>query len=577
IQGSIGSFYNSNPNIARDLGQSTGNEFQFVSGKWRQNFQGGAIFHSSNGTFSVHGSLGKYYLNIGGQNSQVGLPTGEEVHIGNGNWQQNFEKGFIEFLNNGTAQVILTPASDWRAEYFNNINLTGKPVFLENLGRGSRGFSRSWGNGSPTNTPSDNFSARMTTQRYLAPGLYKITTQADDGIRVRIGNQTVVNRWVDQPYTTNSGYFYSNGGDFPVAVEYYERGGSAAINYNIAPATKFRDPVNESQQWKATVYNWDSSQRSAPPIDFWQGDINNSKAIGEINLGSNTRSDGKKGINVNWGNGAPNGDGNRLPHDNFAMRAYTWADFDGSPYKFRVMGDDGFQILAKNQATGQWSYITSQNSWDQAYGPQKEITHTLPAGRYDLHFHQYEAGGDAYLNLDWEKVGNPDIDIQLFYPNGGFTQSQMNQMEKAAQNWERLITKDKDSSGVLKIAVTKTSNYGIDGTLWRTDWAEAHQDNAVNSRTNFYLQGIDNPAAGIDYQGRINFNSAILSDNNWVNNWLVKTTMHEMGHTLGLGHEGTAYSMMADKEPKPYITDTSYNKLSTLGYNFDRNATVYWS
>ncbi|MCY7381190.1 MAG: hypothetical protein LH628_01120, partial [Microcoleus sp. CAN_BIN18] len=65
---------------------------------------------------------------------------------------------------------------------------------------------------------------------------------------------------------------------------------------------------------------------------------------------------------------------------------------------------------------------------------------------------------------------NPDIDIQLSYPKGGFSQSEMNQMEKAAQNWERIITKDKDSSGVLKISVLKEvpSDSGF--------WAQTIQD-----------------------------------------------------------------------------------------------------
>jgi hypothetical protein len=113
IQGSIGSFYYSHPTIAQDLGQTTGAEFQFPpgtsSGKWRQNFQNGAIFHTANGTFSVHGSLGNYYLNnLGGENSQLGLPTSEESNTGNGNWRQNFENGYLEWLNNGTAKVTLT-------------------------------------------------------------------------------------------------------------------------------------------------------------------------------------------------------------------------------------------------------------------------------------------------------------------------------------------------------------------------------------------------------------------------------------------------------------------------------------
>ncbi|MEG3844960.1 PA14 domain-containing protein, partial [Microcoleus sp. herbarium14] len=406
--GSIGSFYNRSPAIASQLGQPTGPEFQFSPAKWRQNFQNGAIFHSAQGTFSVRGSLGRHYLNLGGQDSQLGLPTSEESYVGN--WRQSFEKGTLEWLNNGTAKVTLTttqvPVNNWKAEYFNNRDLTGNPVFVENLGDGRQSFSRNWGTAAPTNTPSDNFSARMTTQRSFEPGLYQIKVQADDGIRVKVGNESVINRWFDQPFATNSGYFRSNGGTVPIAVEYYERTGGAAVNFSITPVTtKFRDPVDFTQQWKSTVYSWNSSQGSAPPTNFWEGDINSPNAIGEINLGSNTRNDGKKGINVNWGQGAPNGDGNRLPHDFFAMRAFTQADFDGSPYKFQVQGDDGFQLLAINQSTGQRYDITSANQWTQAYSA-KEFTSQLPAGRYYMHFHQYEGGGDARFDLSWDKVSS---------------------------------------------------------------------------------------------------------------------------------------------------------------------------
>jgi len=94
IQGSIGSFYNNNPSIASQLGTATGAEFQFSPAKWRQNFQNGAILHSANGTFSVRGSLGNYYLSLGGQDSQLGLPTSEEFQVPNG-WRQNFQGGAI--------------------------------------------------------------------------------------------------------------------------------------------------------------------------------------------------------------------------------------------------------------------------------------------------------------------------------------------------------------------------------------------------------------------------------------------------------------------------------------------------
>ena len=474
------------------------------------------------------------------------------------------------------------PANNWKAEYFNNTNLTGNPVFVENLGDGSQGFSKNWGNSSPTNTPSDNFSARITTQRYLAPGLYQITTQADDGIRVRVKNQTVVDQWTYKSFATNSGYFRSNGETVPIAVDYSELGGGAALNFNIIPATKFQDSVNPSQQWKATVYSWNSSQGSAPPTNFWEGDINNPNAIGVINLGSNTRSDGKKGINANWGTGAPNGDGNRLPHDFFAMRAYTQANFDGSSYKFRVEGDDGFQLLARNQSTGQWFNITSPNQWTQSYSA-KEINYQLPAGQYDMHFHQYEGGGDARFDLSWEKMDNPDIDIQLVYPYGGFTNSQKAIFEQAAQNWESVITKDKVPSGILKIAITQGSTSMAGGNWVRGIGAETYAADYEPPNTRY--DWTTNP--NIDGHNRTNFNSAYI--NTYSNNQLMRLTMHEMGHAVGLNeaqNDGSLYdtqrnSLMDLRIPAQggqdmTITEGMNKKLEYLGYGVNRNPSINW-
>ncbi|MEG4916366.1 hypothetical protein [Microcoleus sp. B7-D4] len=111
-RGSLGNYYLNNLGGEKSqLGLPTSNEFQVPNG-WRQNFQGGAIFHSGAGSYMARGSLGNYYLNnLGGQNSQLGLPTSEESHIGNGNWRQSFEKGTLEWLNNGRAQVQLNGGS----------------------------------------------------------------------------------------------------------------------------------------------------------------------------------------------------------------------------------------------------------------------------------------------------------------------------------------------------------------------------------------------------------------------------------------------------------------------------------
>ncbi|MEM9540783.1 MAG: CARDB domain-containing protein [Cyanobacteria bacterium P01_E01_bin.42] len=297
------------------------------------------------------------------------------------------------------------PKTYWQAEYFNNPDVSGSPVWIENLGYGHNGFDKDWGHGGPIASLKNNFSARMTTQRYLAPGLYHITTTADDGVRIKIGNEMVVDRWDLQASVTNSGFYYSRGYIVPIEVEYFESGEGASVDFDIKPAQLFTESVDLSSQWKGKIYHWDPTRSEKPLDDFHHGYLEeNPNAIAAINLGSNTRSDGKKGINFDWGQGSIEGDGVRLPHDNFAIRAYTQAHFDGSEYTFRVRGDDGFQLLAKRHGgLDEWHYITSQDVWQEAYGDHTEFTYTLPAGVYDLTFHMYDSVRNAYFDLSWEK------------------------------------------------------------------------------------------------------------------------------------------------------------------------------
>ena len=105
IQGSIGYYYyrSDNASIRNALGLATSNEFQVPNG-WRQNFQNGAIFHSSQGTFVAQGSLGDYYLKLGGERSSLGLPTSNEIQVPNG-WRQNFQNGAVFHSGAGSYTV----------------------------------------------------------------------------------------------------------------------------------------------------------------------------------------------------------------------------------------------------------------------------------------------------------------------------------------------------------------------------------------------------------------------------------------------------------------------------------------
>ena len=288
------------------------------------------------------------------------------------------------------------PVAIWTAEYFGNPDLAGVPTYTEGFANLTGALSKNWGTGAPPNTPADNFSARFKTQQYLAAGLYKINVGADDSVRVWIGNELVINGWADLA-GNRSGYFSSAGGYSPVTVEYKEVGGAAALNYEVVKYQAFNDGPDASKEWSALVLK---TNGVGTPSANYNDHVAN--PIGTIKLAR--RNDGKEGISAYWGTNSPNGD-SRLPSDNFFIRAHTISYFDGGEYKFRFKADDGIQLFAY----GVWGtqvdaqYITPKDQWVEAYG-YKEVTYTMPAGWYTLHFQMWEGGVDALVDVSWEKT-----------------------------------------------------------------------------------------------------------------------------------------------------------------------------
>ena len=88
-----------------------------------------------------------------------------------------------------------------------------------------------WGTGAPAaGVTTDNFSVRWTG-RVQAPitGTYRFSTVSDDGIRLWINGQLVINNWTDHAPATNTSAAISltAGVKYTVTLEYYEKGGGA--------------------------------------------------------------------------------------------------------------------------------------------------------------------------------------------------------------------------------------------------------------------------------------------------------------------------------------------------------------
>ncbi|WP_413176349.1 Calx-beta domain-containing protein [Anabaena azotica] len=337
-----------------------------------------------------------------------GSSTELEVTIPSGG---NYILRVTSLYENATGNYTLTATSPtqpqisayhWKAEYFNNKDLTGNPIFVEDWGD-KNGLWKVWGNGSPDPiVSSDNFSLKLTSQRYFAPGSHVISVNSDDGVRVWVGNQLVIDAWQDQAFlgSQREGYFNTNGGEYTVRIEYYEHTGDAQLSFSIQ-TNRFEESVSASE-WRSTFFSWNPNQGSAPAGNFYE---NTSNIIGVLNLGSNRRSDGKMGFQQDWGTGSPKGD-SRVPTDFFAVRSYTQAYFEeGKTYQAFVRADDGFQLLAKRANTDEWTYITPKDQWQHAYGSHQKVEFSVwRTGWYDFHFHHYEIDINAYVDLYWEEV-----------------------------------------------------------------------------------------------------------------------------------------------------------------------------
>ncbi|NJO02039.1 MAG: T9SS type A sorting domain-containing protein [Bacteroidia bacterium] len=113
------------------------------------------------------------------------------------------------------------------AVYFNNQTLTA-PIALT---RTDATVNFDWQSGSPgSGVNADNFSVRWTGQ-VEAPvnGNYTFYTLSDDGVRLWVNGNLVIDNWTDHPPTQNSSAAISltGGQKYSIQMEFYENGGGA--------------------------------------------------------------------------------------------------------------------------------------------------------------------------------------------------------------------------------------------------------------------------------------------------------------------------------------------------------------
>ncbi|MFM8470065.1 MAG: PA14 domain-containing protein [Limisphaerales bacterium] len=123
--------------------------------------------------------------------------------------------------------------------YFKGRDFAGKPVL-----RLDKEIAFDWGEGGPglRAGDADDFCVRWTGQvKAEKTGLHTFFTETDDGVRLWVNGQKLVDQWVDQGATEHKGELMLEAGkSYDLVMEYYENSGfaSAKLSWSVAGAEK---------------------------------------------------------------------------------------------------------------------------------------------------------------------------------------------------------------------------------------------------------------------------------------------------------------------------------------------------
>lgn len=272
----------------------------------------------------------------------------------------------VEYFENIGAALVRfwwessTSFPAWRGEYFANMTLSGSPVTVQN----DADINFNWGNGSPAvGMPTDQFSARWTRSLGFNPGTYRFNVRSDDGVRVWVDNQLIIDQWRDAANTTFSAELTLSAGTHAIKVEYYENIGTAQIQFWWALSGAFPD-------WKGEYFS-NISLSGGPAVV--RNDVN---------------------IDFNWGAGAP---ASGIPADSFSVRWTRSLPFNQGRYRFHVLVDDGARLYVDGQLI--------IDEWRDGMAREVTFDMELAGGDHLVRLEYYDRIDQARIRLWWDYQG----------------------------------------------------------------------------------------------------------------------------------------------------------------------------
>lgn len=195
----------------------------------------------------------------GGMRAFIELYTGVRPHIFEAYrerhvWQLGYTSalGFDTALAAGLPDGMIVPGytlaepayMGLRGAYYGNLDF--KELKLLTI---DPNIDFAWKGGAPKSVPVDHFSVRWTGQvmpRYSEQYTFYVLT--DDGVRLWIDGQLLIDQWHDQPATEYSATIdLETGRWYAIQLEYYERAGEATIKLSWSSRSQVKEAIPQSR------------------------------------------------------------------------------------------------------------------------------------------------------------------------------------------------------------------------------------------------------------------------------------------------------------------------------------------
>lgn len=239
------------------------------------------------------------------------------------------------------------------------MDLSGNP----SLTRQDPQINFNWGTGSPaSNIPSDHFSVRWVRNVFFQSGTYNFNVFSDDGVRVWIDEQLIIDQWHDATNITYTATRTLSQGNHAIRVEYYENIGDARIRFWWESATSF-------PHWRGEYFD--------------NMTLNGSPAM--------VRNDGE--IQFDWGTGSP---APNIPTDHFSVRWTRSLGFNAGDFVFNARSDDGIRAWVDGQLI--------IDEWHEAGNTTYRAVRSLGSGIHEIKVEYYENEGDARVQFWWDPL-----------------------------------------------------------------------------------------------------------------------------------------------------------------------------